>query len=63
MFTLHPPAKLCCVFIVQHDLRWLAGVQMSKHFTTFSEQKKHLRNNYLDDGRPSGQMCRTDAHW
>ena len=28
MFTpLHPPAKLCYVPIVQHDVRWSAGVQ------------------------------------
>ena len=24
---------------------------------------KHLRINYLDDGRPSGQMCKTDVQW
>ena len=30
MFTpLHPPAKLCYVPIAQHDVRQLAGVQMS----------------------------------
>ena len=31
-------------------------------YITFIEIK-HLRINYLDDGRPSGQMHGTDAQW
>ena len=42
---LHPPAKLCYVPIAQHDVGWLARVQILNIFLPFQSK----RNTFLFD--------------